>query len=471
MPSRDPAACADGAVLSAEPRARAIGATAKPTKRWRAFAAGLACGVLLVFGVRLFINDTRVADRLVSPLLLPDTDGRADVMVVMGAGVIGECGTNENGVRRVLLAFRLWRDGRAPVVIFTGGRAPDASGCTVGEAMARLAGELGIPRARIRIENAARSTRESAEKIAPLLRRLGATRVLVVTDRLHMPRSAGVVAQLGFAVERASVPIYEGHRDNVSMLAAGIRETAALWYYGRRGWLADPGRPTAAQDIIPAAQPRPSANTMQHHSSNPEGPVVILGASYAEGWKPRSIDGLPVVNRGVAGQQSFEMLARFERDVVAARPRAVVLWGFINDLFRAPSGGTGTALARARESYTRMVDLAREHGIEPVLATEVTVRPPQSWSDTLASWAGAVLGKTAYQDRINADVIAMNRWLIDLARQRDLLVLDFESTLAEAGGRRRHAYARPDGSHITESGYAALTAYAVPILAEHFSRR
>ena len=453
--------------LSAGSRGR--DGTVGPGSARRAFLLGLCAGLAGLFALRLLTNETRFADWLVAPLLLSDTTGRAEAMVVMGAGVVGQCGTNENGVRRVLLALRLWREGRAPIIIFTGGRARGDAGCSVGQAMARLGMDVGIPGSVVRIESASRNTRENAEMAAPLLRRLGATRVLVVTDRLHMPRSARTFVQLGFAVERASVPIYEGHHDNVSMLTAGAREMAALWYYGRRGWLADLDGSGNAESM-PVTQTG-AENRMPPRMAYPDGPIVILGASYAGGWALKAIDRAPVVNTSVPGQQSFEMAERFETDVLARHARAVILWGFINDVFRAPAGGVNAALARARQSYTGMVSLARASGIEPILVTEVTIRPPRSWSDTLGSWGGALLGRTSYQDRINAEVIGMNRWLVDLARQNDLQILDFQSTLAEAGGRRRRIYALPDGSHISAEGYTALTNYAVPILKERLSRQ
>ena len=51
-----------------------------------------------------------------------------------------------------------------------------------------------------------------------------------------------------------------------------------------------------------------------------------------------------MINRGVNGEQSFEMLKRFDSDVVATKPRAVILWGFINDVFRVAPGGHDAAL-------------------------------------------------------------------------------------------------------------------------------
>jgi uncharacterized SAM-binding protein YcdF (DUF218 family) len=410
------------------------------------------------------VNETAIADRIVAPLLVADTGGAAEVIVVLGAGVTGAgaCVPNHNSVQRVLHGARAWRAGRAPVVVFTG----DAGDwpCTVADAMRNLAVEIGIPAGAIYTERASRSTRENAELSAPLLRRLGARRVLVVTDRLHMRRAAGVFAQLGFEVERASVPIFEGHLDNVSMLSAGIREMAALAYYRMRDW-------TETPDVIDVAAPRTDTEDISERDmkiSNPSGPVVVLGASYAGAWKLDRVAGRAVVNRGVSGQQSFEMLQRFERDVVTAQPRVVILWGFINDIFRS-QGDVNATLDRVRQSFTRMIELSRQNGIEPVLATEVTIRPPASWMNGLASIVGAIRGKESYQAGINRRVIEGNQWLADVARREGLLLLDLQATLAEAGGMRRPEFTQEDGSHIAPAGYAAITEYALPILEAHLA--
>ena len=191
-------------------------------------------------------------------------------------------------------------------------------------------------------------------------------------------------------------------------------------------------------------------------------PVVMLGASYAANWKLTNLDGIPIVNAGVAGQQSFEMLARFDAEVAAARPRAVVLWGFINDIFRASD--TTQSLARMRESYVEMTTRARAQDIEPIVATEVTIRPPKTFVEAVTAIVGPFLGKQSYQDRINGHVIEGNRWLRELAQREGVLVLDFQNTLAGTDGRRRREFATDDGSHISPEGYEALTNYARPIL-------
>jgi uncharacterized SAM-binding protein YcdF (DUF218 family)/lysophospholipase L1-like esterase len=448
---------------------------AKPIQRvHRSFALGLLCGVLSVGAGHWLIDRTPVADWVVRPLLVEDTNGRADAIVALGAGVVRDCVPNNYGLHRTLLAVRLWREGRAPTIVFTGGTRDT---CPIASAMAQLARDVGVPDASIQLETTSTSTHENGTRTAPLLHQLGGRRVLVVTDRLHMTRAAGVFERLGFDVERASVPIYEGHADNVSMLAMGLREYVALVYYRMRGWVSsDMAKPLTTDGATrrsdggdPAGGGTGGDAAIQSRSGKSERVVVVLGASYAGGWQLDRLAGSAVVNRGVTGQQSFELLERFERDVLPVGPRAVLIWGFINDFFRNAPQDSEAVTARIRESYTRMVALSRSHGIEPIVATEVTLRPLDSWSERLAGMVAAWRGKEGYQDAINRRVLSVNQWLKELAAHEHLLLLDFQAALAEPGGRRRREFTQDDGSHITAAGYAALTAYATPVLERHFS--
>jgi uncharacterized SAM-binding protein YcdF (DUF218 family)/lysophospholipase L1-like esterase len=442
-----------------------------PTGR---FLVGVLCGCVLIVGGRELVNETTFADRLVRPLLRGDTHGPADAIVVLGAGVIGPCIPNDNGVRRVLHGARLWREGRARTLLITGGTADTA--CPVAVAMARLATEIGIPESDLVIESVSLSTHENAQRSATVLRGLGIRRVVIVTDILHMSRAQASFEHYGIAVERSSVPVYEGHANNVSMLASAAREFLALAYYRARGWIgpaaAASGHAAAHENgAVPTAGATVTAGNGMDETIQSDAPVVILGASYAQGWDPKAIAGVPMINKGMPGQQSFEMLERFDRDVVALRPRSVILWGFINDVFRAKPENIDAALARVRDSYTKMIELSRKNGIEPIVATEVTVRPSDSWTETIASWVGSLMGKESYQDRINRHVMATNRWLVDVATRERLLVLDFQATLGEDDGRRRREFVQDDGSHITPAAYAALTEYAKPVLEKHLGAR
>ena len=100
----------------------------------RSLLLGLGLGALAPFVLGWAINSTTLADWLVTPLQRPDTTGPAEAIVVLGAGAYEPCGLNLASVRRTELAVRLFRSGRAPSVIFTGGPNPDTGGEPVARA-------------------------------------------------------------------------------------------------------------------------------------------------------------------------------------------------------------------------------------------------------------------------------------------------------------------------------------------------
>lgn len=189
--------------------------------------------------------------------------------------------------------------------------------------------------------------------------------------------------------------------------------------------------------------------------------LVILGASYAKGWGTPPLPGYGrVINRGVEAEETGDMLARFPADVAAARPAAVLIWGLVNNITRAAPGGIEDAKRAAREHYVEMLRLAREAGIEPILATEIPWTQPGGFLNTLYGWYAAIMGKTSYATQVSAHVREVNGFLKSLCQREQCRVLDFEAVFANDEGTRKPEYAAEDGSHISAAGYGALTAYA-----------
>jgi lysophospholipase L1-like esterase len=194
--------------------------------------------------------------------------------------------------------------------------------------------------------------------------------------------------------------------------------------------------------------------------------VVVVGASYAGGWNPENpIAGYRIVARGVSGEQTFQTVARINRDVLELRPEAVIIWGFINDIFRSDPARIEQTLVGTRKNLLEMVDAARQANVVPILATEVTIRGEARWSELAALFIGRLLGKASYQDYINRYVSETNRWLRDTSAREQIPLLDFEAVLADAHGIRKKEFAKQDGSHISEQGYTALTHYTEERLA------
>ncbi len=181
--------------------------------------------------------------------------------------------------------------------------------------------------------------------------------------------------------------------------------------------------------------------------------VVFIGDSITEMWavaQPNLFnDG--VVNRGVSGQTSPQILLRFMADVVALRPRVVHLMCGVNDV----AGNTGpTTVEDYQNNMRAMLDLARVHGVTVILGglTPVGDMP----------WAPQILNA-------REKVAELNAWLKDLAAGRGLIFVDYFRVLALEGRTMPPAFTR-DGVHPGRAGYAAMRPLTDAALAEALQR-
>lgn len=190
-------------------------------------------------------------------------------------------------------------------------------------------------------------------------------------------------------------------------------------------------------------------------------PLIVIGASYAKGWKVKDFKGVRIINKGASGEQTSEMLTRFQQDVIDGQPSAVIIWGHINDIFRSPKKDIDATIVKTKSNLQQMITLAEDSGILPIIATETTVRPPSGMKEAIMGALGRLRGKQSYQDYVNQKVQSVNRWVKGYAAKEGIILLDLESILADesGSGMRKKTYATADGSHISAEGYEKLTEY------------
>jgi len=194
---------------------------------------GVATVALVVF----VLDATTVPDDLVKPLQRPDTGGNAEALVVLGAGYWEPCGLTVSAWQRTLHAVRLFEQGRAARIVFSGGPTQESAGVPVGAQMAELAIRMGVPRDRVLAETESRNTHENAEGTAALLRAQGIRDVILVTDSIHMRRAVACFRKAGIEVGRSAVPQVCVSSSNLAMLESAAHEYAGYWYYRAKGWV------------------------------------------------------------------------------------------------------------------------------------------------------------------------------------------------------------------------------------------
>ena len=152
-------------------------------KHFRWIAAVMVLGGMIGGGGLFFPQQLLVVDS--GPV-------KGDVLVVLGGGK-GE---------RPLRAAELYKAGAAPWILCSGLGDCDAN-------VQRLE-RAGVPAAAILREELSRNTSENARFSLPILRRLGAKRVIIVTSWYHSRRARQVFRHYGPDLSIYSRPAYAG---------------------------------------------------------------------------------------------------------------------------------------------------------------------------------------------------------------------------------------------------------------------
>jgi lysophospholipase L1-like esterase len=203
-------------------------------------------------------------------------------------------------------------------------------------------------------------------------------------------------------------------------------------------------RKTAAQDWAGLCRYRESNKKVLAAATPPR--VVFMGDSITENWNlaDAAFFGNGVVNRGISGQTSSQMLVRFRADVIALHPKTVHILAGTNDV----AGNTGPLTAQDfKNNIMSMVELARANGIAVVLGS---IPPAASFN-----WRPEVKPVPIIQD--------LNRWLRDYAKEKGLRYIDYYTPLAGAAGELK-ADLGNEGVHPNRKGYEIMRKLALESL-------
>ena len=172
----------------------------------------------------------------------------------------------------------------------------------------------------------------------------------------------------------------------------------------------------------------------------PSACIAFIGDSITSNWPalrpPNQFLGLQIVNRGLPGDSTFNMVSRFRRDVIQLRPRMVVISGGLNDLAHTP-------LPIIEQNLTVMAQTAREHKIQVILTT---LPPARVFNPTPLST----------QQSPEIDLVApLNTWIRSFASQNGYTLADYYRVLSDEHGAYKEGLTT-EGIHPSAAGYARL---------------
>jgi uncharacterized SAM-binding protein YcdF (DUF218 family) len=211
----------------------------------------------LALGWLYLCSTAAVADYLMGtledpypPKALSVTAG-ADAIVLLGGAIrgdthMGTLGDLNQQADRLVHAVALYKAGKAPRLLVTGGAEPGAR--SEAEIMYDLLQVMGVPASAILQEDKSRDTYQNALYTAAMLDKLGMHKILLVTSAFHMRRAEALFAGRGLEVIPAPtdyqrlvgpvlVPRWLPSVSDLWQSTYALHEILGYWFYRYRGWL------------------------------------------------------------------------------------------------------------------------------------------------------------------------------------------------------------------------------------------
>ena len=161
-------------------------------------------------------------------------------------------------------------------------------------------------------------------------------------------------------------------------------------------------------------------------------------------WLMQTHPGWTALNRGVNGERTDQIAARFDRDVIAHRPDLVIIIAGVNDVYQGRAGAD--VIARLRDLYSR----ATTAGIGVIAGSIVPFNTA-----------------TADQNRVMREI---NGWIAaEAVRDPGIEFVDTRAAVAHAGDPDRLA-GSPDELHPDVDGYRRMAEALAPAIAECLAR-
>ena len=167
--------------------------------------------------------------------------------------------------------------------------------------------------------------------------------------------------------------------------------------------------------------------------------IVFMGNSITEIWKnfrPSFFENKSFVNRGIGGQTTPQMLARFRLDVINLKPAVVVILAGVNDI----AGNTGpSTLEMIANNIISMAELAKANNIKVILSS-ILPAFDFSWRPGLEP---------------SGKIIALNKMIKDYTDRHDIIYLDYFSAMVDDRNGLKDEYTY-DGVHPNEARYKVM---------------
>ena len=177
--------------------------------------------------------------------------------------------------------------------------------------------------------------------------------------------------------------------------------------------------------------------------------VVFLGNSITQNWRsmrPEFFTSHGFIPRGISGQTTYQMLLRFREDVIALKPKAVVINAGTNDIAQ---NNHRYVEERTFGNIVSMCEIAKANKVRVILST-ITPCDGYPWNRQI--------------DNVPQKIESLNSRLRDYARQHKLGFIDYYAPMVVTEGEKMgsmRAELTRDGCHPNAAGYEIMEPLAL----------
>ena len=168
--------------------------------------------------------------------------------------------------------------------------------------------------------------------------------------------------------------------------------------------------------------------------------IVLVGDSITEGWtefNPEFFQQNNMINRGISGQTTPQMLIRFKQDAVHLNPKIIIINGGTNDIW----GNTGPSTPEMIiDNLCSMAEIAAKNDINVALSTILPVYKYPERDDIIDP------PKT---------ISLINSVLLDYCKKNGLTFLDYYTPMVDEKKGLNSDYGT-DGVHPNKAGYHVM---------------
>lgn len=168
--------------------------------------------------------------------------------------------------------------------------------------------------------------------------------------------------------------------------------------------------------------------------------VVFMGNSITEGWvksHPEFFSENNYTGRGISGQTTSQMLLRFQNDVIALKPKLVIINAGTNDIAQ------NTGIYDPDFTFNNikaMAEIAQNNGIKVIIAS---ILPAAAFP-----WRKEITD-------VPQKVDVLNNRLKQYASSNKISFVDYNTAMRDAKGGMREGLSK-DGIHPVPAGYAIM---------------